>query len=82
MTLFCVLPACAELSCARGLFFFGASDALLHGFRRLSAASVARGSAPLGIGGRGQCGQDEEQGYLFEAHFQVEMNSGELESMV
>ena len=54
-----VLPACAELSCARGLFFFGALDALLHGFRRLSSASVASGSPPLSVGGRGQCGQDE-----------------------
>ena len=76
-----VLPACAELSCARGLFFFGALDALLHGFRRLSAASVARGSPALGVGGRGQCGQKEEQGNLSEAHFMVERNSGELKSM-
>ena len=76
-----VLPACAELSCARGLLFLGALDALLHGFRRLSAASVARGSPALGVGGRGQCGQDEEQGNLSEAHFMVERNSGELKSM-
>ena len=76
-----VLPACAELSCARGLLFLGALDALLHGFRRLSAASVARGSPALGVGGRGQCGQKEEQGNLSEAHFMVERNSGELKSM-
>ncbi len=75
-----VLPACAELSCARGLLFLGALDALLHGFRRLSAASVARGSPALGVGGRGQCGQKEEQGNLSEAHFMVERNSGELKS--
>ena len=47
-----VVPACAKLSCARGLFFFGALDALLHGFRRLSAASVARGAPALGTAGR------------------------------
>ena len=76
-----VVPACAKLSCARGLFFFGALDALLHGFRRLSAASVASGSPALGVGGRGQCGQKEEQGNLSEAHFMVERNSGELKSM-
>ena len=76
-----VLPACAELSCARGLLFLGALDALLHGFRRLSAASVASGSPALGVGGRGQCGQKEEQGNLSEAHFMVERNSGELKSM-
>ena len=76
-----VLPACAELSCARGLLFLGALDALLHGFRRLSAASVASGSPALGVGGRGQCGQKEEQGDMSEAHFKVERNSGELQSM-
>ena len=82
MTLLCVLPTRAELSCPRGLFVFGASDALLHGFRRLSAASVSRGSPPLSVGSRGQCGQDQEQGDLFEAHFQVERYSGELKSTI
>ena len=80
MTLLCVFPTCAELSCPRGLLFLGALDALLHGFRRLSAASVSRGSSALGVGGRGQCGQKEEQGNLSEAHFMVERNSGELKS--
>ena len=81
MTLLCVFPTCAELSCPCGLFVFGAADAFLHGFRRLSAASVARGSPPLSVGSRGQCGQDEEQGNLSEAHFTVERYSGELKSM-
>lgn len=63
-----VLPACAELSCARGLLFLGALDALLHGFRRLSAASVASGSPALGVGGRGQCGQYQEEGEGFKTH--------------
>ena len=81
MTLLSVFPACAELSCARGLFVFGAADAFLRGFRRLSASSVARGSPPLSVGSRGQCGQDEEEGNLLEAHFMVERNSGELKSM-
>ena len=76
-----VVPACAKLSCARGLFLLGALDALLHGFRCLSAASVASGSPALGFGGRGQCGQDEEQGNLSEAHFMVERNSEELKSI-
>ena len=82
MSLLCVLPTCAKLSCPRGLFVLGAADALLHGFRRLSAASVSRGSPPLSVGGRGQCGQDEEKGDMSEAHFQVERYSGELKSMV
>ena len=77
-----VVPACAKLSCARGLFFFGALDALLHGFRRLSSASVPWGALPsLGIGGCGQHGQNQEEGNLSEANFQVERNSGELKSM-
>ena len=81
MTLLCVFPTFEELSCPRGLFVFGTVDAFLHGFRRLSAASVARGSPALGVGGRGQCGQDEKQGNLSKAHFQVERYSGELKSM-
>ena len=76
-----VVPACAKLSCAHGLFFFGALDALLHGFRRLSSASVARGALALGISGRGQRGQYQEEGDMSEANFQVERNSGELKSM-
>ncbi len=39
------------------------------------------GRLPLGVGVRGQCGQKEEQGNLSEAHFMVERNSGELQSM-
>ena len=82
MALLGVLPACAELSCARGLLFLGALDALLHGFRRLSAASVASGSPALGVGGRGQCGQDQEEGEgLSRLILAVERNSGELKSM-
>ncbi len=81
MTLLGVFPTCAELSCPRGLLFLGALDAFLHGFRRLTAASVANGSPPLSVGSRGQCGQDEKQGNLSEAHFMVERNSGELKSM-
>ena len=82
MTLLCVFPTCAELSCPRGLLFLGALDALLHGFRRLSSASVPWGALPsLGIGGCGQHGQNQEEGNLSEANFQVERNSGELKSM-
>ena len=83
MTLFRVAPTGAEFCCARGLFFLCAANAFLHGFRRLASASVsvARGTSPLGVAGRGQCGQDEEQGNLSEAHFQVERYLGELNSI-
>ena len=83
MALFRVVPACAECCCAHGLFFLCAANAFLNGCRRLASASVsvARGTSPLGVAGRGQCGQDEEQGNLSEAHFQVERYLGELNSI-
>ena len=79
MTLFSVLPAGAELSCPCGLFVFGALDALGH---RCWCLAVPWGALPsLGIGGCGQHGQNQEEGNLSEANFQVERNSGELKSM-
>ena len=66
MTLLCVFPTCAELSCPRGLFVFGAADALGH---RCWCLAVPWGALPsLGIGGCAQRGQNQEQGEGFKTH--------------
>lgn len=50
MALFGVVPTGAEFCGARGFFFLCTANAFLHSARRLSAASIAWRSPPLGIG--------------------------------
>ena len=50
MPLLRIVPSFAQFCRACGFFFFCTADAFLHSARRLSAASIAWRSPPLGVG--------------------------------